>query len=56
MQVLIDDFYGVLVSIVSNAPGIDEDRVREIATGGVFELRRPRNSALSTSWETPTGR
>lgn len=33
MQLLIDDFYGVFVSIVAGARGIAEDRVKEIATG-----------------------
>ena len=46
MQLLIDDFYGVFVSIVAGARGIDEDRVREIATGEVFWAPKAKELGL----------
>ena len=46
MQLLIDDFYGVFVSIVASARGIDEDRVRDLATGEVYWAPKAKELGL----------
>ena len=46
MQAFVDDAFGVFVSIVATARNMDEDKVRELATGEVYWASRARELGL----------
>ncbi len=46
IQALIDDMYAGFVSIVSDSRGLDEDRVRELATGEIYLAPRATELGL----------
>ena len=46
MQGLVDDLYGSFVKIVSESRGLDEERVRELATGEIYLAPRATELGL----------